>query len=253
MGTEKIYRTEGIILKHLDSGEADRLLTLLTPDHGKIRAIARGVRRPCSKLGGHLEPLRRCQLVLARGKTFDRVTQAQLIEVLSPRDLRRVAYAIYLLELVDAFAVEEGNQALYSLLLMTLRELGRTQRVEVVCRYFELQLLGQVGYRPELQRCLSCHSALRPEVNFFSPSGGGVLCPHCRATEPVAQPLSVDSLKVLRFLQKSRLPEVSHLRLSEKLLRELEKLLRGYLRYLLEREIKSTDFLDRLKVASDLI
>ncbi len=247
MGTERIYRTEGIVLKHRDSGEADRLLTLLTPDYGKVRAIARGVRRPCSKLGGHLEPLGRCQLVLARGKTFDRVTQAQLLETLSPRDLRRMAYAIYLLELVDAFAVEEGNRTLYNLLLLTLRELSRTQRTELVCRYFELQLLGQVGYRPEFERCLTCHSPLKPEVNFFSPSGGGVLCPQCRATEPVVQPLSVDSLKVLRFLQRSDLPTASRLRLSEELLQELEKLLRDYLRYLLERELKSADFLDRLK------
>ncbi len=251
MVTKKIYRTEAIVLKHVDSGEADRILTLLTPDLGKLRAIARGVRKLKSKLGGHLEPLTRCQLMLARGRNLDTVTQAELLESFSSQDLRQVAYGIYLLELVDSFVVEgEGDRDLYELLLQALRELRGTLQAELLCRYFEMHFLDQVGFRPELEHCLSCKSRLRPEVNFFSPSGGGVLCPQCKNTEPLAWPLSLDCLKVMRFLQRSDYSAVARLRLSPGLFQELERLVHGYLRYLLERELKSADFLARLKPAS---
>lgn len=246
--SEKVYRTEGIILKHVDSGEADRILTLLTPDRGKLRAIARAARRVQSKLGGHLQPLSRCGLVLARGRNLDQIAQVQLLENFWPKELQLVAYAFYFLELTDAFAVEgEENQTLYELLRQSLRELGRTRQLELLCRYFELHFLDQVGYRPELEHCLSCESRLKPEVNFFSPSGGGVLCPRCKATEPVLESLSVDCLKVMRFLQKSDFPTASQLKLTPHLSQELEGLIRGYLRHLLERELKSTEFLERVK------
>jgi DNA repair protein RecO (recombination protein O) len=104
-----------------------------------------------------------------------------------------------------------------------------------------------MGYRPELYQCLNCKSSLEPVANLFSVSGGGVLCPSCADTEPVKRLISVDALKVLRFFQNCDLVTASRLRLNPDLSRELEELLQEYIRYLLERELKSTEFLERLK------
>ncbi|MBT9163222.1 MAG: DNA repair protein RecO [Chloroflexi bacterium] len=250
MTAPKVYKTEAIVLKHTNLGEADRILTLFTPNMGKLKALVRGARRSRSKLGGHVEPLTHCSLVLARGRNLDTVTQSQTIGgFLSIRnDLWLTAQALYLIELADVFTAERSeNYPVYKLLLDALHELGKVRCVELLFRYFELQLLGHVGYQPQLRDCLNCRSPLRPVENFFSPSGGGVLCPNCAHTEPVVQPISVNALKVMRLLQRGDYATASRLRLVPELSRELERIVQGYIRYLLEREIKATGFLDRLR------
>jgi DNA repair protein RecO (recombination protein O) len=248
--TPKVYKTEAIVLRRTNLGEADKILTLYSPNLGKIRAIAKGVRRPTSKLGGHVELLTHCSLMLARGRDLDIVTQGQTIDSFLPLrgDLWRISCALYLAELVDAFAAENvENRPVFDLLLDALHWLGQARHTELVLRYFELHLLGHLGYRPQLYECLSCKSPLKPRANLFSASGGGILCRACADTEPVTRPISVNALKVLRFLQNSDPATSNRLRLSPDLSRELEQLLTEYIRYLLEREVKSTEFMQRLK------
>ena len=257
MTTPKVYKTEAIVLRRTNLGEADKILTLYTPNEGKIRAVAKGVRRPTSRLGGHVELLTHCSLMLARGRNLDIVSQGETINSFSPlrRDLWRISCALYLAELVDAFAAENvENRPVFALLLDALHWLGRARHTELVLRYFELHLLSHLGYRPQLQQCLNCKAALEPTANFFSASGGGILCPNCADTEPVTRPISVNALKVLRFLQNSDLASSQRLRLRPDLSQELERLLTEYIRYLLERELKSTEFMQRLKrdFAADL-
>jgi DNA repair protein RecO (recombination protein O) len=255
----RIYTTEAIVLKHANFGEADRILTLYTPNMGKFKALGKGTRRSRSKLGGHVEPLTHSSLVLARGQSLDAVTQSQTIEsFLSIRsDLWLTARALYLIELADLFTPEHAeNYPVYKLLLDTLHELGKVHRRKesassmqhfMLLRFFEVQLLGHVGYQPQLGDCLNCSSSIEPVENFFSHSGGGVLCPNCAHTEPVIQPISVNALKVMRLLQRGDYATASRLRLAPELSRELEQIIQGYVRYLLEREIKTTGFLDRLR------
>jgi DNA repair protein RecO (recombination protein O) len=250
MTTPKLYKTEAIVLKHSEFGEADRILILYTSNHGKLRAIAKGVSKLTSKIGGHIEPLTHCSLMLAHGENLDIITQSQSIDSFSllRRDLWRTSCAIYLAELVDAFTSENvENQPIFKLLCDSLQRLGEVRHAELILRYFELHLLSHIGYRPELYQCLNCKSPLEPVANLFSVSGGGVLCPGCADTEPVKRPISVNALKVLRFFLNSDLATASRLKLNVSLSRELEGLLQEYIRYLLERELKSTEFLDRLK------
>jgi len=258
MTPPKIYTTESIVLKHANFGDADRLLTLYTPNMGKLRALVKGARRSRSRLGGHVEPITHCSLVLARGRSLDIVTQSQTIEsFLSIRnDLWLTARALYLIELVDAFTAEHvENYRLYKLLLDVLHGIGKVRRGEeasskmhhlMLLRYFELELLGHVGYQPQLRDCINCRSPIQPVENFFSHSGGGVLCPNCAHTEPVVRPMSVNALKVMRLFQRGDYATAIRLRLVPELSRELERTIQGYVRYLLEREIKATGFLDRL-------
>ncbi len=250
MPVPKTYKTEAIILKHVSLGEADRIVTLYTPNRGKIRAVARGVRKTKSKLGGHVEPITHCYLMLSRGRNLEIINQSQVIESFLPihNDLQLTAQSMYFIELTDAFTSERiENYPLYKLLLDALHHLSKTQRVELLFRYFEIQLLGHLGYRPELHECLNCRTPVEPVENFFSPSGGGILCPNCAHTEPLVRSVSVDALKVLRLLQRGEYATVSQIRITKELFREIEGILHGYVRYLLERELKSTGFIERLR------
>jgi len=256
MTRPRVYKTEAIVLKRRAQGEADSIFTLYTPNFGKIRVVARGVRKPKSKLGGHLEPLTRSALVLAKGQNLDIITQGQTIEPFLPLrdDLWRTGCAIYAAELVDQFCAEQSeNYHVYKLLHSTFLWLCEAPNAELVLRTFELHLLNHLGYRPELYQCINCRTKLEPEGNLFSASGGGVLCPACAGAEPVTRPISTDALKVMRFLLSQEQSSRRRLLMRQELSQELEQLLRVYIRYLLEREVKSVDFLDRLRNPSYLL
>ncbi len=269
MRQQRSYSIEAIVLKRTDIGEADRILTLFTPSRGKMRAVAKGTRRPISKKAGHLELLNRSQLQIALGRNLDIVTQAEGREnFLHLRsELWHMTCGFYLVELVDRF-VEDSTPHLdiYALLLEALRYLDadanalQQQRAQgtvlageqvdehgptrLLLRYFELHLLSSIGYEPALQNCAHCASELRPEENGFRASLGGALCPQCsRFWE---RRLSLNVLKVLRFLQRSKWIEASYLRLDAKLQAELEAVMHDLLRFHLERDLKSWSFLDML-------
>ncbi|MFC1993977.1 DNA repair protein RecO [Chloroflexota bacterium] len=253
MTRPRAYKTEAIVLKRMVQGEADSIFTLYTPNLGKIRVVARGVRKPKSKLGGHLEPLTCSALVLAKGQNLDIITQAQTIEPFLPlrNDLWRTGCSLYAAELVDQFCAEQvENYHIYKLLHSTFLWLCEAPAAELVLRTFDLHLLSYLGYRPEFYQCVNCRAKLEPKRNLFSASGGGVLCPACGQTDLVAQPISTDAIKVMRFLLNQERSSSRRLRMSQELSWELEQLLRVYIRYLLEREVKSVEFLDRLRSSS---
>ncbi len=268
MRQQHSYSTEAIVLKRTDVGEADRILTLFTPSKGKFHAIAKGIRRPVSKKAGHLELLSHSQLQVALGRNLDIVTQAEGREsFLHLRtEIWHMTCAFYLAELVNAF-IEDHTQNLevYQLLLEMLRsleadsELQHQQKLDEIAptgqervrtslllRYFEIHLLTAIGYEPAFRQCAQCASDLKPEENGFSPSLGGALCPQC--SRFWARSLSLNALKVLRLLQRSQWSEVPRLRLDSSLLFELEVVMHGLLRFHLERDLKSWNFLDMLSL-----
>ena len=250
MSKPRTYQTEAIVIKKTKLGEADRILTLYTPHLGKIQAVAKGVRRPRSKLAGHLELLTHSLVSLARGRNLDTIIGSQTINSFLPlkSELLLTSYALYVTELVNQFTADQvENYPLFQLLLETMHRLCQGGDNERLLRYFELHLLNEVGYRPELQRCVSCHSLLEPSTNSFCPSAGGMLCHNCSPSQPLTYPVSVNALKVLRLLQSNDHDTVSKPRITSELFHELERVMRGYLKYLLEREVKSAIWLDTLK------
>ncbi len=247
----RIYKTEAIVLRSMDLGEADRVLTVLTPRLGKLRVIAKGVRRTRSRIGGALEPFSDVQLVLSVGRTFDVVTSSALEDPhLGLRnDLHSTAAAWYVVELADRFCegAADSHEA-FRLLAQALAALDAGSEIsrDVVARWFELQLLDAMGFRPELARCLECGAHIEPDGNAFSPAGGGVICPACRHAAHGTRPVSADALKVLRHLQRSSLVGVLRLRLATPLGREVERILHATVSAVLERELRSRDFLDEV-------
>ena len=250
MHSDHTLRVEAVVLRHSDWGEADRLLVLLTRERGKIRCIAKGVRRLRSRKAGHLEPFTHAALLLAKGRDFWIVTQAETLDAYLPlrEDLVRTGYAAYVIELVDRFTYDEGaTRGLFPLLLDTLRRITAAEDVFLAVRYFELRLLELVGFRPELFRCVMCGAEIRPQDQYFSPLRGGVVCPNCGPQVNAARPISVETLKYLRHLQRSSYSVAARARLTPAIQHEMEVLLQHYITYLLERGLNSPDFLNEVR------
>jgi DNA repair protein RecO (recombination protein O) len=183
MTSPRTYRTTAIVLKSSPFAERDRLLVLFTPEHGKLRVLAKGVRRTTSRLAGHVGLFTHSGLFLVHGRTFDLVTQGETIEQFSSlsSDLWKLSLAFYAGELIDRFTEEQHPVAgMFDALLDCYRRLDSPLVNPILAiRAFELELLGVAGYRPQLYRCVACNTEIRPEANGFSYADGGVLCSGC--------------------------------------------------------------------------
>ncbi len=243
-------RAEAVVLRHTDWGEADRLLWLFTRELGKVRAIAKGVRKPRSRKAGHLEPFTRVGLMLAHGRDLLIVTQAEAVDAYLPlRDnLVRLGYALYVVELLDRFTYEEGeNSSIYRLLVDTLSRISTEETAALAVRYFEIRLLDLVGFRPQLFTCVGCGAVIRAEDQFFSAEHGGVLCPSCGPRHAGARPISMATLKYLRHFQRSNYTDAQRAHLTGTLDRELEAIMQYYVTYILERGLNTPAFLRRVR------
>lgn len=255
MSRERLYHSEAVVIKRTDLGEADKILTLYTPGKGKFRVVAKGVRRPISKLGGHVELFTLSKMLFAKGRNLDIVTQSETVDSFKTlrEDLNRISHAYYVVELLDRFTEDSiENYPVYKLLLEVLQRLSDDRDPGLVVRYYELRLLGYLGYRPQLQQCVHCSRELTPAAHFFSPSLGGVVCQNCEAASGDARDLSLNALKVLRHLQRGDYLTCSRIRLNPSLHDELERTLTGYINYLLQKELKSVEFIHTVKEQAEM-
>jgi DNA repair protein RecO (recombination protein O) len=247
----RVYVTDAIVLSRFDYGEADRIMSLFTPTHGKLKVIAKGVRRTTSRLGGALEPLAELRVALARGRTFDVVTQVEVAQPwLRLRDsLESAATAWYLAELADR-SLEERHEAegMYALLKRSYELLDAGMDSGRVARWYEMHLADELGVRPEVDRCVECDRMLEAEETFrWVPPLGGVLCYRCPGPPPDRAGLSLDGLKLLKAYQRLDVEALAALRLPASVEKEVEQAMRDFLRYSLEREARSLEFLDEVR------
>lgn len=248
---ERIFRTDAVILRRHDFGEADRLLTLLTPEHGKLRAIAKGARKPIARKTGHVELYTLVDMLIARGRDLHIVQQAETKEPFLPlhEDLLRGSYASYVVELLDRFTAEQDpGRGEFRLLVQTLGWLGTEDDPRLVTRYYELRLLELAGFAPALHTCGVGQEPLEPRDQFFSPADGGVVCPEHRAGMERGLPLTLTALKALRHLQRQPWHVVRGLQVGGPLHRDLERLMLSYIAYLLEQRLQSVEFLRKLRL-----
>ena len=256
MARERTFRSEAIVLRRTDFGEADRLLTLYSRDFGKMKAIAKGARKPQSRKTGHVELFMRSNFLFASGRDLAILTQAEMVEPYTALrdDLIRTTYAAYVVELLDRFTVEEDKHVgIYQLLADALGRLTTHEDVLLVARYYELRLLGLAGFRPQLFHCVACGKPIEEQDQFFSAELGGVLCPDCQAKDRRAMAITAVSLKVLRYLQTRPWNTVHALRLKRNVHTELENVMQFYITYVLERNLKSVEFLHRLRQESTFL
>lgn len=254
---QRTLRVEAIVLRHLDWGEADRLIWLFTREYGKLRAVAKGVRKARSRKAGHLEPFTRVSLLLARGKEIPLITQVDTLDAYLPirEDLIRMTCGLYLVELLDRFTYEEGaNLSIFTLLADSLGRLSQEVDQDLVARYYEIRLLDYLGFRPHLFKCAQCSQEIKAENQYFSALQGGVLCPKCGPRVSGSRPISMQALKYLRHFQRSSFKDATRAVLTTSLNHELEMILQHYLTYLLERGLNTPPFMRRARrLASGMV
>lgn len=246
------FRVDAVVLKHWDQGEADRMLTLYTRQAGKLRALAKGVRKVKSRKAGHVEPFTRVNLQLATGRAWFIVSQAEAIETFNAlrESLDRISYASYVVELLDKFTYEEEENApLYRLLVSTLERLASEEELDLVVRYYEMRLLDYLGFRPELFECVVSTEPVQAVDQYFSASLGGVVTPGHAAGQTGLIPVSMDALRYLRHFQRSSWRDALKARekISEKTEREMEVLMQHYITYILERGLNTPGFIRRMR------
>ena len=248
---ERVYRTEAIILRRYEFAEADRLLTLYTQSTGKIRAIAKGVRKIKSRQLGHVELFTRAVMMISQGRELHVVSQCELIEPYLPlrEDLQRGAYANYIGELVENFTeFDEQHEAIFDLLNHTLGWLSEPDvNLMLVTRYSELHLMKLVGFLPSLFHCAVGQEELEPRDQYFGVVEGGVVCAHHAGKISTALPLSLTALKTLRYMQTQPYESVRKLKLDGMLHTTLERILQTYIAHTLEKRLKSVEFIRRLR------
>ena len=245
----RTYVAGGIVLSRMDLGEKDRILRILTKECGKLSAVAKGCRKPGSRLAGASEPFTYSLIQLNQGRDLDVLSQADIRESFPNVrcDIDGLAHAIYMLELVDCFVDErQPNPDIFDTLLSSLYVLeGRTDP-EITVRHFELTLLDILGYTPRFVECARCESRSFGENVAYSPSLGGLVCPECGVppNDAIWIPHALSSyIEALRRTQPNMLRDLGFPKGAR---RDLAVVLKWHMCYRLERRLKSSEFLEQL-------
>lgn len=244
MARGPIHRDEGIVLRTYRLGEADRIVVLLTRQRGKVRAVAKGVRKTKSKFGSRLEPMSHCALQIYEGRELDLITQAESIDTFRTvrDDLDRIARGISMLEVVDQMA-QEGlpNPELFRMLLGALRTLDGSDS-PLVTPAFLWKVLALEGFRPEVEVCAACGVDDEPLV-AFDVDAGGLLCRGCRRGQAVSAP----AVELLRQILGGRLVDALARAEDDDVraaVHEVDLLATRAVEHHLERRLRSVDVLD---------
>ena len=232
----------------MNYGETDKILTLYTPLLGKVHAVAKGVRRVTSRMGGHLDLFSHASVLLVHGRNMEIVTQGQGIHAFPHvrDDLAALGRACYVAELTDRFTEDANpNPELFKVLVQALVRVNGEEAPALAMCLFQLQLLALSGYRPQLHHCVACDAPIAPGANVFDAALGGILCPNCALAQRGALPITDTALKLLRNLQM-RGEAMLTVAVPPAALKEAEIVLALYVQHLLERRPRSAAFLDTL-------
>jgi DNA repair protein RecO (recombination protein O) len=235
-----LYRDEGVVLRTYKLGEADRIVVFCTRGRGKVRAVAKGVRKTKSKFGARLEPMSHVALQLYEGRELDIVTQAESVDHFRPirDDLDRLTRAVTMLEAADQISLErEPNAAVYRMLLGALRSLAERNSPLVVAG-FHWKLLALEGFRPVVDECVTCGRT--DGLVAFDPTEGGLLCTdHRRGTR-----VSPDAVALLQDILGGRLTAALDAPMSAAT-HEVDHLATRVMEHHLERRLRSVGLLDQ--------
>ena len=240
-----IYYTEGIILKHQDFREADRLLTVFTKNYGKIQGLAKGSRKISSKLAGNLEPFIEANLMVVRGRNMETVAGAEVIKNFSSlkKNYEAVSLANYFSEVIDrSMKPHQRELHVYSLLLEVLGYLDSnmisTDKLPQIKWFFIWHYLSHLGYHPELFKCQSCGQPLANNHNFFSLRKGGIIDGQChQGSDAGSLPASENVIKVLRHLLGGEIKTITRLKISRELGINLEGITNAFLNFTQEQRL----------------
>lgn len=241
------YRTQGLILKKIDRGEANQLFTVYTKDYGKLEILGKAIRKIKSKLRAGADLFYLSDVEFIQGKTYKTLTDAISINrFLGIRvELRKLSIANKIAESLDSLVgVEERDERVWDLLFKTLGILNNFKltagNLQLLYHYFIWKLLTILGYKPELHRCPICQKKLSPDRLFFNPQEGGVICNNCFEKLKVGEEISPETVKILRFIIAKGWEPISCLKISDQGLRNLKEISALYLSSIAKPDISDS-------------
>ncbi|MDX9799187.1 MAG: DNA repair protein RecO [Bacteroidales bacterium] len=249
----RLFRTEGIVLKSMKLNEADKIVTIYSCDYGKIRGIARGVRKTRSQFGSSMENLTIIKVLLYKGKNINTISQSEIISSFFPqtKDLFQYGIAIQCAEIVDKLTADEDpNRRVYTLFKKFLLLLKDEKNPVLLIESFKWKLISLLGYEPELKRCIHCHNVLNNSSHyFFDIKKGGVSCISCLDKQGYYQiKIRNYHLKLLQRILNADLEKIHNKEIEQSVLHELGKITDAYLAFHLEVENKSRYFINRIQL-----
>lgn len=248
------YKTSGIIISRKDFSEADRIVTVFTRDHGKIKLLAKGIRKVRSRIGGRLEPFILAHLMVATGRSFDLVIGCEIIESFPKirRSLQKTSHAYLLAETIDKLTVEhESTPKIFNLFHQCLQYIEKHGANDLLVIYFDFHLAQLIGFMPEIGLCVHCHQLVKSGQNYFSILSGGLICQKCQPTNQSVIAISDYQIKLARILIENEitiLPRLTVKRHEEP--RLLAELLNRYLQQIMEKEILSQKIINQIRSKS---
>ncbi|HHW70287.1 MAG TPA: DNA repair protein RecO [Clostridiales bacterium] len=246
----KIVPMQGIVLRYSNFKEADRMLTILTPDRGKIQVLARGCRKQKSRFLSASELFSYCDYMLFEYRDIYILTGADINDVFFDirNDVERFAYGTYILNLTEISAnPEEGSYPLFYLLLYSITMLAYSDMCpEDINNIYQMKLSDILGYRPKLERCVYCDRTVS-DVDRFSIYNGGVVCKDCYDREKTGYNIHMGTLQTMRYILNTDLNKLKNLKFTPQVRSELSHLMEQYLAQRLERYAKAKEFIERLK------
>lgn len=240
-----LYRDTGVVLRVHKLGEADRIITFLTRRYGKVRAVAKGVRRTTSRFGARLEPFGHVDVQFYTGRSLDVITQVQTVDAFAlplVGDYQRYTAASAIAETADRLTVEEGEPALrlYLLVVGAIRALAGGERdPHLVLDAFLLRAMGYAGWAPAITECARC--AEPGPHRAYNVAAGGAVCGRCRPAGSVTP--SPETFELLDALVRGDWPIADAA--SAHVRRDTSGLVAAHLQWHLERALRSLPLVDR--------
>lgn len=249
-----IIKTEGLIIRVLDYLESSKIITCFTPDHGKISLLAKGARRPKSRIGGSLDLLQHVAIVYYQKDTRELQTLSQVDIIFSfqsfQSNLTILSFGLGILELINKLELsKDPNPTLFYHSLDALHGLEESKVPELVFYQFIWRWLENAGFHPKLRRCLKCMQIPKSKVVNFSISEGGYYCPNCSTSVENSMEISEKCLKLLLYLRENSVKKVASIFIPKSLVLELMNISLLFLRYHSGeiKDIKSLEFLKRVQ------
>ena len=248
-------KTEAFILKTQDYRDTSLLVDFYTRDFGKVKGIVKGIRDARARYGSTLEPFSLNEILFykrKRGGDLHQVTQVELIDLFPEvrEDLERLSYASYFTELLNQLVeAEEPAPEIFDLVRDCLRFLTSGASAKRCARIFEIKLFEHLGLLPEIKACVICRvPAQELELAYFNVSLGGIQCKDCAAKKGTGTslPVSKGTLHFLGHVCRAEVKELQHVKVSQGVGEELEKILRRFTDFHLSNKLKSLVFMEKL-------
>ena len=250
------FVTDAINLKSYNLSEADKIIVMYSKDKGLIKGVAKGVKKPKSKLGARMDLLVANKLMLKKGRNLDTICQAEVLNTFNQtrQDLDKIFYSMYITEVISNFGIEGDpcSESIYQILYKALDFISKSDtKVEMLISVikFQLKIMSEAGFSIEFEECLHCHSGVGEESMFFVPEMGGIICQGCAKHVHYNKKKMPYKLRdFFKAMVENDFGECSdyELKANEKVCEVAFNALKEYIRIKSPKKIKSTQVLDEI-------